>query len=94
MDSWEPRFKRASEVTWSEIEDECVLLHLSSGRYYTLNEVGRFLWESLDGKKSLSELHEGVIREYDVDEQVAKQDILEVIQDLLKEGLLQTDDKT
>ncbi|MBI4775650.1 MAG: PqqD family protein [Deltaproteobacteria bacterium] len=93
MDAWELRFKRGSEVTWSEIEDECVLLHLSTGRYYTLNEVGRFMWKSLDGKKSLSELHRSVIREYDVDEQSAKQDILEVVQDLLKEGLLETDDK-
>jgi len=93
MDTWKLRLKRCSEVTWSEIEDECVLLHLSTGRYYTLNEVGRFLWKSLDGKTPLSELHRIVIREYDVDELLAKKDLLEVVHDLLKEGLLETDDK-
>ena len=93
MDPWKRRFVKVPEVTWSALDEECVLLHLSTGRYYTLNEVGRFLWESLDGQNSLSDVCQRLIREYDVDEGVAKQDILEVIQDLLEEGLLKTDDK-
>jgi len=82
-------FVRNSDVSWKTLEDKCILLHLSSGYYYTLNEVGRFLWESLDGKKKLEEIYKEIINHYSVDTETAKNDILKIIQNLTKEGLVE-----
>jgi len=91
MNRWESRFRRNPHVTWSELEDECVLLNLSNGIYYTLNSVGRFVWESLDGSRSLAEVHRELVLQYDVDADRAEKDILELVDEFVREGLLESD---
>jgi len=84
-------FKRNERVTWRVLEGDCILLHLDSGVYYTLNHVGRFLWESLDGKRSLLDIHEAILDRYEVDAERVKSDLLEILEDLVKEDLAKSD---
>ena len=51
---------------------------------YTLNETGAFLWELIDGKKSVRDLIDAMITEYDVDEETATEDVYAFIEDLGK----------
>ncbi len=88
MDLWKECFKRNERVTWRVLEGDCILLHLDSGIYYTLNDVGRFLWESFDGKKSLSEIRETILDRYDVTSEKVKGDLPELVEDLKKEDLV------
>lgn len=90
MDPWKGIFRRNDRVTWRVLEGDCILLHLDSGIYYTLNEVGRFLWESLDGKNSLSEIHESILGHYEGEEETVRQDLLEILGDLVKEDLVKS----
>lgn len=92
MDIWWSCFKRNEKVAWRVLEDKSILLHLHSGIYYTLNEAGKFLWESFDGKKPLAEIHDGMMGRYDVDEETARADVLEITQDLMKEDLVSYED--
>jgi hypothetical protein len=89
MDWLECSFKKSQKIAWRVVENDSVLLNLDTGYYYTLNEVGRFLWESLDGKKKVSAIHQEIVEHYDVDPETAKSDILELVDDLLKEGLVE-----
>ena len=43
---------------------------------YTLNETGAFIWEQIDGEKSVGDLIEAVIAEYDIDRETAASDVL------------------
>ena len=74
-------FTRNNDVSWKNLEDKCVLLNLSSGYYYTLNTVGRFLWESLNGKKKLENICEEIVDLYRIDTETVKKDMIEIIQD-------------
>ena len=85
------KFKRNGRVTWRVLEGDCILLHLDSGVYYTLNSAGRFVWESLDGKKSLSDIHEAMLDRYEADRESVKGDLLEILEDLIKEDLAESD---
>ena len=85
------KFKRNGRVTWRVLEGDCILLHLDSGVYYTLNSAGRFVWESLDGKKSLSDIHEAMLDRYEADREGVKGDLLEILEDLMKEDLVESD---
>ncbi|MCJ7773340.1 MAG: PqqD family protein [Desulfobacterales bacterium] len=88
MEQLQLSFVRNSDVSWKILEEKCILLNLISGNYYTLNKVGRFLWESLDEKKKLEEICEEIIDHYRIDAETVKNDIIDIIQDLLKEGLV------
>lgn len=51
----------------------------------TVNEVGVSLWKMLQNDITFEELVQGILDEYDVDEDVAREDIQEFL-DILTEG--------
>jgi hypothetical protein len=73
----------------SEVGDEAVILGLSRGRYYGLNEVGLFIWRLLQTPHRLSEVCDQVVAAYQVDRQQAEADVLELVGRLVDEGLVQ-----
>jgi hypothetical protein len=46
---------------------------------YTLNETGAFIWERIDGKKSVEEIIKAMTEEYDIDNDTATEDVLQFI---------------
>jgi hypothetical protein len=79
-------------VTWHILEDECILLNLSTGDYFTLNNVGRFIWELLEEKKQITDICREIVGRYDVDEDTARRDTLEIVRELIGEGLVEQTD--
>lgn len=49
---------------------------------YTLNDTGAFLWELIDGENNVEDMVEALIREYDIDEQSATNDVLEFLTEM------------
>lgn len=49
---------------------------------YTLNETGAFLWEQIDGKKSVKDLIQALIAEYEIDKESATGDVLSFIEEM------------
>lgn len=73
----------------SEVGEEAVILGLSRGRYYGLNEVGLFIWRLLQTPRRLSEICDQVVAAYQVDRERAEADVLELVGRLVEEGLVQ-----
>ena len=59
----------------------------------TVNEIGAFLWDMLQNDVALEDMVAGVLKEYDVEENVAKEDIQEFLNVLIEGGILAEDDK-
>lgn len=55
----------------------------------TVNEVGAALWKMLQSEKSLDDLVQDILDEYDVEESVAREDIQEFLETLRKNGILE-----
>lgn len=51
---------------------------------YTLNETGAFIWEQIDGKRSVEEIINTLIAEYDIDKQIAQSDVFSFIDNMSK----------
>jgi len=51
---------------------------------YTLNESGAFIWELIDGKRSVGDLIDALIAEYDTDNETAKADLFSFIEEMSK----------
>jgi methyltransferase-like protein len=49
---------------------------------YTLNETGAFLWEMIDGRKTISDLIESLISEYEIDKETAAADVMSFIEEM------------
>lgn len=54
----------------------------------TVNEVGVFLWKLLQNEVTIDDLVKAVIEEFEVEEEVAREDILEFLQGLVGGGIL------
>ena len=54
----------------------------------TVNEVGVTLWNMLQEEVTMEDLVQGVLAEYDVQEEVAREDIQEFLDELVKGGIL------
>jgi len=73
-----------SSVVSKTIKGECLLVPLSShiadmDSLYRLNETGAFIWNAIDGKKSVSEIARLVADEFDVSQDEAERDTVDFI---------------
>ncbi|RMD97336.1 MAG: PqqD family protein [Deltaproteobacteria bacterium] len=75
--------------TFSAVEDEVVVLDLEKGTYYALDEVGRFVWEGLQAPKRVGELEAAILETYEVEPDVCRNDLLELLADLDRQGLIE-----
>jgi hypothetical protein len=51
---------------------------------YTLNETGAFIWELIDGKRSVEEIIIKLTNEYNIDKQNAESDVFTFIENMSK----------
>lgn len=76
------------EVLFTSMGEDAVLLHVQRGDYYSLNKVGARLWVLADGQKTISDLAGLITEEFDISQDQAENDIIELAQQLQKEGLV------
>ena len=81
---------RASTTAAEKTADDCFVLDLDSGSYYSLGEVGGFVWERLDGESELGAIVDSVAASFEVGRHEAKSDVLEFVAGLGQLGLLES----
>jgi phage protein U len=74
------------------IDDETVILHESSGKYYGLNDVGTFVWDLLEEPRTVGATCEAVTAEYDVAYERCEADVTEMVAELAEKGLVRLED--
>jgi len=80
-------YKKNENLVFRKIEDETILVPIKDnvgdmGSIYNLNEMAAFVWEQLDGKKSLQDIKNRLLEEYEVSAKEAEGDLLEYISQL------------
>jgi Coenzyme PQQ synthesis protein D (PqqD) len=82
----------AKEQASCNLADEAILLSLKAGVYYGLNSVGTRIWNLLQEPRSVHEVRDAILEEYDVDPDRCERDLLALLRDLAANGLIQTKD--
>jgi len=82
------RVQRLDEVLFQNLDGEAVLLDLSSETYFGLNEVGTRIWQLIETAPPLSEVHRALCAEFDADAARIEHDLLALVGDLAKAGLV------
>jgi hypothetical protein len=80
-------YRRNPSIVARNVEDEVVLVPIKSDvgdldSIYTLNDVGAFIWELIDGKQTVGSILTKILDEFDVSEEQARADIEEFLANL------------
>lgn len=86
-------FKKKDEIVNRSIAGETILVPIKGRladmqRIFTLNPVADFIWKNCDGIKSIEDICDGILENFEIDREQADADIREFIGELLKEGLI------
>jgi len=73
----------------ADLSGEAAILNLKTSTYFGLNTVGASIWKLVQEPKTVSQIRDVIIREYDVEPDRCEHDILELLQDLSKHGLIE-----
>ena len=76
------------QVLSRPVGDETVLLDLASGQYFGLDKVGKRIWDSISGGRSLAETAESLVAEYEVGAEQARNDVIDFAKKLVERVLL------
>lgn len=87
------RYERDPNVVSREIGGEQILVPIRKrtvdmAAIYVLNETGARIWGLLDGQRSLADVRDMLVQEYDVPPEAAEGDLLEIVEQLREIGVV------
>ena len=77
-----------SQVMARQVGDETVILDLAGGTYYGLDAVGARVWQLIGEGKTLGEICDTLLDEYDVARDTLERDVLDLAEKLLAQKLI------
>jgi hypothetical protein len=78
-----------SEQVSCPLDDESAILNLKNSVYYGMNAVGTRVWNLLQQPKSVGEIRDLLVAEYDVDTERCERDLLDLLEKMRVEGLIE-----
>jgi hypothetical protein len=83
-------YKAAKDIISTEMDGEAVLMHVSKGKYFSLNETGSLIWLLLEkGEVTLHEMIQAIMKDFEVDEKPCRRDLELLIKTMKKKGVLE-----
>lgn len=80
--------KKPENVLVQNLDDEAVLLNLGNGQYYGLDSVGFRMYQQLISSSNIETAYQSMLAEYDVDPVQLETDLDNLLQKLLRNGLV------
>ena len=86
-------YEKSSGVMHRQVAGEDLLIPVHGSvadmqRLFVLDGIGDFIWQKLDGERSVAELVLDVVDEFDVEHDVAEADVQRFLSELAEQGLV------
>ncbi len=81
------QIRRNPELMHAPANEELLMLSVEAGNYYSLNSIGRRVWELAEEPIRLNELCSCLMREFEVDRAVCEKDVLDFAAQLSAHGI-------
>ena len=86
-------YRQDDSIVSRRIEDEVVLVPIRQNvadleSIYTLSEVGAYIWEEMDGRRTAAEILALTVGQFEVSEEEAQRDLTEFMQQLSSIGAI------
>lgn len=84
MDYLERCYEKDPSIVHRNIAGEAILVPIRRNvadmeSIYTLDQLGAFIWELIDGQRTVSDIKAAILNEYDVAPEVAEADLVEFL---------------
>ena len=76
------------------LDSETVILHFDKGLYFGLNDVGTIVWNQIQSPRTVREIRDAIMLEYEVSTDRCEHDLVQLIQELCEQGLIEVHDVT
>jgi hypothetical protein len=80
------------DVVSCDLDGEAAILNIKDGVYYGLDPIGAKIWNLIQKPILLDNVLKVIMDEYDVDKDRCKNDVLELIEKLIDNGLVKIDE--
>lgn len=87
----ETRVTAAKDQVSCDLAGEVAILNIKSGIYYGLDEVGARVWDLIQQTKSVSEVRDALLEEYDVDAPTCERDLIVLLRELAAKELIEVE---
>lgn len=81
--------KARKKVVSQILDDETILLDTVNGIYFGLNQTGTLIWSLIQECTTLGEIYQTICRKFEIDEETAWKDLLEIVNSLQKKNLIE-----
>lgn len=85
----ETKVAQSQDIMASSVDSEVVMANISTDKYYGLNPVSTRIWQLLEQPKSLVEVCDVLVEQYDVDKQICQNDVLTFVRKMVDEQILE-----
>ena len=90
---WIKVFERPNNIVSRSIAGELFLVPVAGRladlqRMFALTEVAQFIWERIDGVRSLGDIRNDVLAQFDAEKEQLDSDVREFVAGLIEEGLI------
>ena len=82
---------QAAGLVASDLDEKKVMMNIESGKYFGLDIIGSRIWELIEKPHRVSELVLELLKEYDVEDDNCRQDVLMFLNILYDQGLIDID---
>jgi hypothetical protein len=79
----------ADEQVFSELDNEVVILKLDNGTYYGLSDVGVSIWNLIQEPRTVEEIANNLLEEYEVEPEQCRRELEALLQDLAANHLIE-----
>lgn len=73
------------------VGDEVVVLEIDAGVYYGMNEVAARVWKLVQEPRSVAQIRDVILDEFEVDRETATRDVIRLIEEMAARGLVELD---
>ena len=77
-----------------DLSGESVILHLEGGVYYGLNETGTVVWNLIQKPKSVNEILDTLLGQFDIEPKQCENDLLKLLNELEEHKLIDVQHET
>lgn len=77
-----------------DLEEEAAILSLKNNVYYGLDPVGARVWHLLRQPRSVHEVRDALLAEYEVESERCENDLLGLLENMRDEGLIEVKDSS
>jgi hypothetical protein len=81
----------AKDQVSSDLGGEVAILDLKAGVYYGLDAVGARIWSLIQEPRTVNEIRDILLEEYEVEPERCERDLLVLLQRLAEEGLIEVE---